>query len=226
MKKLLLASILLSFFVLNAQQKKDQRLIEKQYTITRVPLKEKFNLPARELPSLIIQAFCEGKINGYYPLKPTEVCSYHEFAAHFTVNKFQPSRNDDAYEEVNCQQAFCYTKNEASIEPFRLYYDILEEKSFSRENSSQQHRVKFIRLIYSYEKYGMELFFDGPLFSYSDLIKLEPEEYALNNPKNDAAKISFKQYFEKRMFTGFPLKSGSERTKGDNPNTEKDKWQH
>lgn len=226
MKNSLFIYLLFSFFAFKAQQKKNERTIEKQFNIIRVPLKEKFNLPARELPSLIIQAYCEGKLNGYYPMKPTEVCGYHEFAAHFTVNKFQPSRNGDAYEEINCPQAFCYTKNEATIEPFRLYYDILEEKSFNNETSSQQHRIKFIRLIYSYEKYGMEIFLDGPLFTYNDLIKLNPEEYSLNNPKNDAIKISFKQYFEKRMFTGFPMKAGSEKTKTDNPNTEKDKWHH
>lgn len=226
MRSILLLTILVSFFVLPAQKSKEQKWIEKQFNIIRVPLKEKFNLPARDLPSLLIQAYCEGKLQGYYPLKPSEVCGYHEFAAHFTVNKFQPSRNDDAYEEINCPQAFCYTKNEASVEPFRLYYDILEDKGFSRETSSQHHHIKYIRLIYTYEKHGMEITLEGPLFRYADLVKLNQDEYALTNPKNDAAKISFKQYFEKRMFTGSPLKAPGEKTKPENQNTEKDKWHH
>lgn len=211
---------------MQAQKRNDLRLMEKQYNITRISLKEKFNLSVRDMPSLIIQAFCEGKIVGYYPFKPKEPCSYHEFVAHFSVSKFQPSRNDDAFEEINCPAAFCYTKNEASVEPFRLYMDLLEDKVFSRETSTQKHHVKYVRLIYAFEKHGMELIFDGPLFLYEDLVKLNPEEYALPNPKNDAAKISFKKFFESRMFQGFPYKAPGDKPVRKNPNSEKDKWHH
>jgi hypothetical protein len=217
MKKLIYFIFAFQAFTFSfAQKKADLRLIDKQFNITRVSLKEKFNLPARDLPSLVIQAYCEGSIVGYYPLKPKEVCGYHEFVAHFGVGKYQPARNDDAFEEINCPKAFCYTKNEATIEPFRLYFDIMEDKAFSKETSSQKHNIKYIRLLFVYEKHGLEIILDGPLFLYDDLIKLNNDDYSLPNPKNDAAKTSFKKYFESRMFHGFPLINNGDKPKQTN----------
>ena len=227
MKRLLVISYcLLSFAVIQAQKKKDQRLMEKNFQVTRISLKEKFNLPARDFPSIVIKAFCEGNIVGYYPQKPSMICSYHEFAAHFAVLKVQPSQKGDNFEEVNCPQAFCYTKNEASIEPFRLIFDIFETKNFSKETSSEDHSIQYVRLNYVYEKHGMEIVLDGPLFLYDDLIKLTGSDYSLPNPKNDAAKISLKQFFEKRMFNGYALQTGKGPEQPKNPNKEKDKWEH
>jgi hypothetical protein len=226
-KNLFLALCIFSVLFTQAQKrKKDQRLMEKKFQVTRISLKEKFNLPARDLPSIVIRAFCEGLIVGYYPQKPGVVCSYHEFAAHFAIAKVQPAQSGDSFEDVNCPQAFCYTKNEATIEPFRFYFDIFETKNFSKETSSEDHSIQYIRLNYVVEKHGMEVSMDGPLFLYDDLIKLVGADYSLMNPKNDAAKISLKQFFEKRMFTGFDLKTGDGPEQPKNPNKEKDKWEH
>ena len=227
MKKIIILSAFI-FCAMNhySERRNDSRLMEKQYNITRISLKEKFNLPARDLPSLLIQAYCEGKISGYYPLKPSEICGYHEFTAHFSVKKYQPSRNDDTFEEINCPASFCNTKNEASVEPFRLLVDLMEDKVFSRETSSQKMNIKYIRLLYVYEKHGLEVVLNGPLFLYEDVVKLNAEEYALPNPKNDAAKVSFKKFFEGRMFQGFPYSGDNPKPVKKNPNAEHDKWQH
>lgn len=227
MKRSVSILILLSLvFGLGAQKKKDQRLMEKTYQTLRISLKEKFNLPARDLPSVLIRAFCEGNIVGYYPQKPNEQCSYHEFADHFAVKNVQPPGKGDAFEEVNCPAAFCYTRNEASIEPFRMYIDIFEAKKFSRETSTESHDIKYLRINYVMNKHGMEIVQDGPLFLYEDVTKLTGTDYTLPNPKNDAARITMKQFFEKRMFNAFELKTIEGPANPKNANQEKDKWEH
>jgi len=203
-----------------------QKYMDKNFQITRVQLKEKINLSARSLPRLLIRAFCEGNISGYYPYKPEMICSYHEFAAHFNVVKTQPVAEGDAFEEVPCPASFCMNKDEASVEPFCFYYDIIEDKGFDSQKSSTQHKIKYIRLIYAFEKHGMEIIYTGPVFLYEDVIKLNAGEYSLFNPKNDAARISLKQYFEGRMFSGNLLKINPQPSNPVNPNREKDKWDH
>jgi hypothetical protein len=71
MKKILLFVLVIACFSGQAQ-----RLMYKEFQVMRISLKEKFNLPARDLPRLLIQAFCEGKITAYYPQKPKLECSY------------------------------------------------------------------------------------------------------------------------------------------------------
>ncbi len=202
-----------------------QKFVEKNFQIIRIPLKEKFNLSARSLPRLLTRAYCEGKIIGYYPWRPDLECGYHEFAAHFNIAKIQPVANGDAFEDVECPSNFCINKDEESISPFCLYFDVIEDKVFNTQKSAEQHNIKYIRLIYSIEKHGMEIFYTGPIFMYEDVIKLNGNEFSMFNPKNDAASISFKQYFEARMFSGFSLGTGTQ-PKKTNPNQEKDKWQH
>jgi hypothetical protein len=221
MKKYLYSLVLL--LSLNVQ---GQRLMYKDFQVMRVSLKEKFNLPARDLPRLIIQAFCEGKITGYYPQKPQLECGYHEFAAHFNVNKMQPANKGDAYEDTQCPSAFCSNKDEETVAPFSLFFDVVEDKEFNRETSTKKHNIRYIRLVYVLEKHGMQLELSGPLFAYEDVVKLSGAEYSLFNPKNNAARISFRQYFEGRMFTGFYLTSTSQPKKQGQPNKEKDKWEH
>lgn len=220
MKKLIAILFLLGFTV-SAQQK----YIDRNFQITRVSLKEKFNLPARMLPRLLIQAYCEGKIAGYYPYKPETVCSYHEFAAHFNVLQTQPSVKGDAYENVDCPSGFCITKDDPNLDPFCLYFDIIEDKLFNTQTSTQKHKIKYIRLTYCYKKHDLEIISPGPVFLYDDVIQLSAPDYALMNPKNTAAKIGFKQYFEGRMFHGFFLDIDG-KPRPTNPDRERDKWEH
>ena len=215
--------ILILFFSLHFY--KAQKFVEKDFQITRVPLKEKFNLSARSLPRLLAKAFCEGKIVGYYPWLPDVECSYHEFASHFAVNQTQPVVTGDKFEDVPCPSSFCINKDEESLEPFCFYFDVIETKVFNTQTATGKNNIKYVRLIYTMEKHGMEIFYNGPIFLYEDVIALNVSDYSLFNPKNDAAPISFKQYFEGRMFSGFPLGTGKQ-PKKTNPNKENDKWHH
>jgi hypothetical protein len=200
-----------------------QRSIEKNTQITRVPLAEKFNLPARNFPKLLIKAFCEGKIGAFYPLKPELACGYHEFAAHFAMNNVQPTPKPEECETVSCPPAFCLCADESAL-PFTLYYDIIEEKEESNVTSSTGYKMKFIRLIYVLKKHDLEVFMFGPLFTYEEVIALAGTEYSLMNPKNDAANVSFKHYLESRIFSGYVLGAGNKPPV--NPNREHDQWQH
>ena len=213
------------FFSFMFQIALSQTFIEKNFQITRMPLIEKFNLSARELPRLLIRAYCEGKIAAYYPYAPETACSYHEFASHFAVTKTQPVVAGDKFEDVPCPSSFCINKEEESLAPFCFYYDVIEDKNFNTQTSTEKHHIKYIRLIYKLERHGEEILYIGPVFNYDDVLALDASEYSLFNPKNDAARIGFKLYFEGRMFSGFPVGTGKPQQKT-NPNKEKDKWHH
>ena len=202
-----------------------QQIIEKNFQITRVPLKEKFNLAARSFPRLLIKAFCEGKIAGYYPLRPQQECSYHEFVSHFNTANAQPTAKGTTENNVPCPNVFCINANDPALEPFCLYYDIYEEKLFSGQSGTGSFKLKFIRLVYTVEKHGGEAFYPGPFFKYDDVIALSDKEYSIMNQKNPGAYFTFKQYFESRIFTGNVLNASGD-DKKTNQNKENDKWQH
>lgn len=218
-------SLVIFLFCLLSLSSGAQKYLDKDFLITRIPLKEKFNLPARNFPRLIIKAYCEGKIQGFFPYRPQQECSYHEFVSHFTLSKAQPVVKGDAFENVACPLVFCMNDDDESVEPFCFYYDIIEEKQFSTQASKTANKIKYVRLVFVKEKQDAEAYYMGPVFLYEDLISLSGADYFLLNPKNEGAKISIKHYLEGRIFTGFSLIPGGRPPgKKNNPNSEHDKW--
>jgi len=193
-------------FAVSLGPMQSQILTDKNLQVTRIPLAEKFNLSARALPKLLIKAFCEGRLQGYYPLRPGAECSYPEFVAHFNLVKTQPILKETD-ETAPCPAAFCANTNDEAITPFCMYYDIIEEKITNAQTSTSGYVVKYIRLIYTKEKYGATAYYMGPLFKYKDVEALTGKEFSLLNPKNTSSSISFKQYFEGKIYTGFILGS-------------------
>lgn len=212
--------------ILNAQPKANNAL--KQGEIMKIPLLEKYNLPARILPKLLIKAYCEGLIQGYYPLQVDSPCSYHKFMKQFGFGKTQPIPSADEFTNIQCPISFCSDLNSPFLEQFTHSYEIIQNKRFDRATSTEVYDIKYIRLVYVREK--GDLMFDmlGPVFKYEDVIALTREDFRIVNPKNNGANYTFKKYFESRMFHGYLIKTSLLKSNDPDPkkNKEKDMWQH
>jgi hypothetical protein len=226
MKKIVVVILCLSLFPLFIQSQSKDRNNYKNFEVMKVQLKEKFNLPARNLPKLLVKAYCEGLIQGYYPLNVDSVCSYYSFVKHFGFGKIQPIPSADEYTDINCPFSFCYDPNNPYFEPFMQNYEIIQTKRFDANKSSEVYDIRYIRLIFVKEKGGQEFDLLGPVFKYDDVIALTRDDFKIMNPKNDAAGFTFKQYFEKRMFQGYTVKPSLNQstTPNQKDKREKDSW--
>ncbi|MFY8185984.1 MAG: hypothetical protein ACOVLD_07975 [Bacteroidia bacterium] len=224
-KYLYLLVFIFSVAFTNAQTKVNNTL--KQGELMKVPLLEKFNLPGRNLPKLLIKAYCEGLIQGYYPLQVDSPCSYHKFMKQFGFGKTQAIPSADEFTDIQCPISFCNDLNSPILEQFQHSYEIIQNKRFDKNTSKEVYDIKYVRLIYVKEKGDLMFDLFGPVFKYEDVIALTREDFKIMNPKNNAANFTFKQYFEGRMFHGYLIQTSLLKGKDPDPkkNKEKDMWQ-
>jgi hypothetical protein len=227
MKKIILLSVLL--FSLSAQAQRPRDMYS-NIELMRINLKEKLNLPARWLPKLLIQAYCEGKIKGYYPYNVNKECSYYEFASHFAGGKTQPIPVSADEFNITCPASFCLSDDDDFMKKFQDHIEIFQVKRFDKTLSTEVYDIKYVRLKFIKEKYDKVFDYQGPVFYFEDVCALG-EEYKLPNPKNDAAKLTFKQFLLIRQWTGVVV--NDELNNGNRPrandkdkqdNKEKDQW--
>jgi len=199
----------------------------KHSELIRVPLLEKFNLPAQKLPILLMRAYCEGLIQGYYPQQVDSPCSYYKFVKQFGFGNVQPSTTADQSSGLSCPVEFCGDEINGPIENFMHYFEIIEQKRFDKNKSSEVHEIRYIRLIYTMEKEGLMVDLLGPVFKYEDVIALNREDFKLLNTQNNSANFTFKHYFENRRFHGYLLKTSLLNGRDPDPKKkrEKDVWE-
>lgn len=205
----------------------------RNFEVFRITLKEKVNLPIRKMPVELIRAYCEGNIKAYYPLDTSRECSYHEFIAHFNTGAAQPDPSSSGeFQKAACPQSFCSANDEALLENFLVYIDLMQVKRFDKNKSMEIIEVKYVRLKYVYVKHDMEIVLDGPVFKYEDIAALSlnfPEQYMVPNPKNTAENHTLKKILDTRMFTGIvpeKFKPFEHPTDNKDKNKEKDVWHH
>lgn len=227
MKKLLILSLLIGSAISINAQTKDRNML-KQGEIFKVPLLEKFNLPARKLPPLLIKAYCEGLIQGYYPLQVDSPCSYHMFMKHFGFGKTQPKTSADEFTDISCPQSFCEFPDDPTLDNFKYSFDLIENKRFDKNLSTEVYDIKYIRLVYVFQKGDITTDLLGPVFKYEDVIALTRDDFKLPNPKNAAAGVTFKQFFTQRMFQAYLIKTSLLKSNDPDPkkNKEKDVWEY
>ena len=224
-KYILLVLALAFSQLINAQVKSGSTY--QQGEIMKIPLMEKFNLPARKLPEILLKAYCEGLIKAYYPMNVDSVCSYHNFMKQFAYGKTQPKPSADEFSNIQCPASFCEGGDEAVLEQFRHSFEIIQQKRFDKAMSKEVYDITYVRLVFVREKADMIWDVLGPVFKYEDVIALTRDDQKLLNAKNQAAPISMKQYFSGRMFHGYLIKTSLLNSK--NPdvkqNKEKNMWQ-
>lgn len=220
-KKYFLTHIIILFLFVSTTITAQQNSYS-QGEIIKIQLNEKFNLPAKELPVLLIKAYCEGLIQGFFPLRVDSICSFYEFQNQFAFGQIPYFATEEFLKRVNtpqccpynipkcpnhcfpqeiiCPQNYCDYSNASKIDNFKQNYDIIQQKRFDKNTSKEVYDIKYIRIVYSYEKYGQKFNMLGPVFNYQDVIALNRDDFKIMNTKNDAVFFTFKQYFENRMF--------------------------
>lgn len=224
-KNIILVLALVFSQLLNAQVKSGSTY--QQGEIMKIPLIEKFNLPARKLPEILLKAYCEGTIKAYYPNNVDSTCSYHNFMKQFAYGKTQPKPSADEFSNITCPMSFCDYPDNPALEQFKHSFEIVQQKRFDKAMSKEVYDISYVRLIFVREKGDLIWDVQGPVFKYEDVIALNRDDQKLQNAKNQAAPISLKQYFSGRMFHGYLTKTSL--LKSTNPdekkNKEKNMWQ-
>jgi hypothetical protein len=231
MKKIIISTfIFLAGFSANAQATRD---LWRTFEVMGVPLVEKINLPLRQLPVELIRAYCAGNIKAYYPMDTAKECSYHEFVAHFNVGAAQPEggKSADEFSGIPCPESFCNSNDASLLSNFLISFELLQTKRFDKNKSMEITEVRYVRLKYIYEKMGVEVVIDGPVFRYADIAALAtvyPGQYKVQNPKNTAENFTIKKILDSRLFNGYVITPGKQKkypeNKGKTP--EKDQWHH
>lgn len=225
MKNIILVLALISTQLLNAQLNSGSTY--RNGEIVKIPLMEKFNLPARKLPEILLKAYCEGTIKAYYPNNVDSACSYHNFMKQFGYGKTQPKPSADEFTNIQCPTSFCEGGDEAVLDQFKHTYEIIQQKRFDKAMSKEVYDINYVRLIFVREKGDMIWDVMGPVFKYEDVIALDRDDQKMTNPKNQSAPISLKQYFAGRMFHGYLTQTSLLKSNNPDPkkNKEKNMWQ-
>lgn len=205
----LLAALLLAAAITHAQTR---RAFQQNRELHRISLDEKLNLPLKNLPSALLQAYKAGTLVGYYPNAPEAKLSYNDFLVRFGLARKITAGQDDflfcdgganyRYNSFQNPDGFVYTTVDAELEAeltrrFSVFLDIVQDRVFDQTTSRQVYDIKLVRLVFAdvdrpeFEKMGV-------VFRYTDIVA--HREITVENPKNDAAPFSLQQVFRQRMF--------------------------
>ncbi|WP_027002800.1 hypothetical protein [Hugenholtzia roseola] len=185
-----------------------------QTFLRRIPFSEKQNKAFSKLPYLLLKAYCEGRVKGYYPLAPDLEAPYAEFSAHFGFplaeemqaadNSLTPTLSTDI-----CLEETCPNLDPLSLDCFEVYLDLFEEQALDTRKGRYSYKTKWIRLVYSHTCTNTGLEYYGAIFKYEDLLKLG-ERFDVPNVKNQAQALTIGQIFSQRLFSGFIIEHNGE----------------
>jgi hypothetical protein len=165
-----------------------------QTFLRRIPFSEKQNKAFSKLPYLLLKAYCEGRVKGYYPLAPDLEVPYAEFSAHFGFplaqemqtadNSFAPALSDDL-----CLEETCPNLDPLSLGCFSFYLDLFEEQAFDVRKGRYSYKTEWVRLVYSHTCTNTGLEYYGAIFKYEDLLKLG-QRFDVPNAKNQTQPLT------------------------------------
>ncbi|OFY64049.1 MAG: hypothetical protein A3H98_04080 [Bacteroidetes bacterium RIFCSPLOWO2_02_FULL_36_8] len=203
------------------------------YLLHRLDFRKKNNQYLKELPRVILRAYCEGKLNAYFPGAPDKPVAYSEFLAHFGMPELALSQLEK-FESFECTGNLCLETDPWILNCFSIYADILEVQRFDKNRSQYSYDIKYINLVFSSECTGNGLDYMGPVFKFDDLVKVSGL-YTVKNPLNDADEISLARIFLERKFqtdiieqNGEPIKNAKEAQKIKEKREKKDEasWEY
>ena len=188
MKRILLS--ILVFFMIFQLGAQDFKIL-----LREARLVEKHNQVLRDLPRVLLEAYCKGDIAGYYPNYPKAQVSFTEMLNY--ANLEDPSLKNG---ELSCPGEFCELSRNDLI-TFQQKIEFIEFEKPSTLGTEFVKEIHFFRLkILRNGRY-----YNGPVFYYKDIEKLG-EEYQLYNPDNDAISLPIKKVVLARMFSSKIIK--------------------
>lgn len=171
MKRVILFSIL-GFFLLSSYAAFSQNRTHKNKMWRRIVFTQKKNAQYKKMPSILIKAFCEGRLPGYFPNEPETQATFSSFAYNFDFNLEMDKIENEQGTLTPCIENQCASIDPWTMRCFSIYLDVYEEEYFDRRKSRPERDVKLLRLVYSYTCSDTGLEYYGPVFRYSDLEKL------------------------------------------------------
>ncbi len=179
----------------------------KQDITSRVDFREKMNRPAAKIPAMLLQAFCAGEIQAYFPNSPTTPMTYQDFLTHFGMAA--PVVENKSDQSIACVEQSCGQLDPNILNCFSIYMDMDETFQFDRKHSQMKQKISYVRLVYSAECNYKGLDYEGPIFKVADMQKLSAK-YNVMNPQNTAANHKLYTYFMIRPFNSVIIKEGEE----------------
>lgn len=180
--------ILVLYSILGVAQRKMTSEGEER---TRISIKEKQNKAAKDLPPLLLKAWCDGEISAYYPKSLDTKLSYSQFLYHFGMEELAYKTVDNDVPEWFCneEKTSCGKIDEYTLSCFQFEVELGEENYFNRNKLTQEKRIDYVKLIYSNNCTYTGLELEGPVFKMSDIKNLNKEKYNIQNPINDATTL-------------------------------------
>ncbi len=189
-----------------------QNVSYKKETLSRVDFRNKQNREAKEIPRMLLEAFCGGQIQGYFPKSPTTPMTYQDFLTHFGMP--QPQIEQQSDNSLLCLETSCAQLDPSLLNCFKVYMDVEEVEQFDKKHSRMQKKIKYVRLIFSAECNAKGLDYEGPVFHMDELKNLDPT-FKVINPQNTAASKNIYDYMLLNLFSSVVIKEGGEYS--DNP---------
>lgn len=171
---------------------------------SRIDFKEKMNTPAKIIPTLLLKAFCNGEIQAYYPNAETVSVNCSDFLAQFGM--VEPIvLSTSGGDQIPCISQIYLQLDPNLLRCFSYYMDVDESWEMDSKTSRLTKRIKYVRLIYSAWCSSMNFDYNGPVFKYSDIDKLN-ENYRVPNPQNLAINLKIGDFFKIRPYNAVIIK--------------------
>ncbi len=172
-----------------------------QLIVSSVPLKEKQNQMAAQVPKILLDAMSRGDIVGYYPKNTKIPVAYSQFLYHFGMT-------DRAYRALMqtsprwiCEEIKPVSIDSYALECFEYQFEIVEQMERNNVTYQQERKMKYIRLVYSNNCTSDGLDVAGPIFKISDIGDLVNRRYGITNPQNPAIKYSVLELLRLKLYS-------------------------
>ena len=161
----------------------------------RISTLEKQNKVAKDIPRLLLQAWCKGDINAYYPKNQNVELTYAQFLEHFGMEKRAYTVLDNQVPEWFCEEQplECIPIDPYTMQCLQYEVELGEENYFNKNTARQEKKLEYIKLIYSSNCTVRGIEIEGPVLKINDIKKL-PKSYKVTNPENDASALPIWSY--------------------------------
>ena len=192
MRGLLLSMLIPVIFLGFAQRKMTSEGEER----VRISILEKQNKVAKDIPKMLLQAWCNGDIEAYYPKDMKVKMTYAQFLEHFGMEEKAYHLIDHNYPAWYCgnESLKCIPIDDLTLSCLQYEIELGEENFFNQQKSIREKRIDYVKLIYSSRCTFQGIEVEGPVFMMKDIKKLNKEQYKVRNMQNDAASFPIWSY--------------------------------
>lgn len=163
------------------------------------------NTMASSIPKLLLEAYRQGDIVAYYPMRPNVAIPYAQFLQRY-VGSAQAQQTLKENPSWFCEESELPRLDKSKLSCLSQIFELGEKLEVNRVSMQNELKQYFIRLIHSEtcDPRGFETY--GPLFKMRDIEKLKKKQYRLINPQNQAVTYNIIDAMRLRLFNAIPRK--------------------